>query len=203
MKTHNIKLIAAIALCITLTGIRAHASDFKTIYKYLDRNPSKETIGGLMKSLSPEGAFVTLNYRATDGSPRKHVQNLITLACAYQHPENTFYHDKTLKESYLKALRFWIDTNHQAKNWWYRYIPYPKELSTSVVLMSREINENPELFDKTIKYRPLTHDRSQRRRHHHGVICRQHPDRERKPDGRLQRTDDATAHHTTLRRHTT
>mgnify|MGYP006962777113 CR=1 FL=1 len=84
MKTHNIKLIAAIALCITLTGIRAHASDFKTIYnrmyeKYLDRNPSKETIGGLMKSLSPEGAFVTLNYRATDGSPRKHVQNLITL----------------------------------------------------------------------------------------------------------------------------
>lgn len=157
MKPHNIKLIAAIALCITLTGIRAHASDFKTIYnrmyeKYLDRNPSKETIGGLMKSLSPEGAFVTLNYRATDGSPRKHVQNLITLACAYQHPENTFYHDKTLKESYLKALRFWIDTNHQAKNWWYRYIPYPKELSTSVVLMSHEINENPELFDKTIKY---------------------------------------------------
>ena len=120
MKTHNIKLIAAIALCITLTGIRAHASDFKTIYnrmyeKYLDRNTSKETIGGLMKSLSPEGAFVTLNYRATDGSPRKHVQNLIALACAYQHPENTFYHDKTLKESYLKALRFWIDTNHQAK----------------------------------------------------------------------------------------
>ena len=68
MKTHNIKLIAAIALCITLTGIRAHASDFKTIYnrmyeKYLDRNTSKETIGGLMKSLSPEGAFVTLNSR--------------------------------------------------------------------------------------------------------------------------------------------
>lgn len=82
MKTHNIKLIAAIALCITLTGIRAHASDFKTIYnrmyeKYLDRNTSKETIGGLMKSLSPEGAFVTLNYRATDGSP--------TQACTKPH----------------------------------------------------------------------------------------------------------------------
>ena len=32
MKTHNIKLIAAIDLCITLPGIRAPASDFKTIY---------------------------------------------------------------------------------------------------------------------------------------------------------------------------
>lgn len=83
MKTHHIKLIAAIALCI-LTGIHAYASDFETIYnrmyeKYLDRNPSKETVNGLVKSLSPEGAFVTLDYRATDGSPRKHVQNLIIL----------------------------------------------------------------------------------------------------------------------------
>ena len=157
MKTHNIKTIAVVALCIILANIHAHASDFETIYnrmyeKYLDRNPSKETVNGLIKSLSPEGAFVTLNYHATDGSPRKHVQNLITLACAYQHPQNALYHNKALKESYLKALCFWIDTNHQAKNWWYRYIPYPKELSVSVVLMSREINENPELFDKAIKY---------------------------------------------------
>lgn len=49
MKTHNIKLIAAIALCITLTGIRAHASDFKTIYnrmyeKYLDRTHRKKLL---------------------------------------------------------------------------------------------------------------------------------------------------------------
>ena len=117
MKTHNIKTIAVIALCIILANIHAHASDFETIYnrmyeKYLDRNPSKETVNGLIKSLSPEGAFVTLNYHATDGSPRKHVQNLITLACAYQHPQNALYHNKALKESYLKALCFWVDTNH-------------------------------------------------------------------------------------------
>ena len=54
MKTHNNKLIAAIALCITLTGIRAHASVLKTIYnrmyeKYLDRNPSKETLSVYMQ----------------------------------------------------------------------------------------------------------------------------------------------------------
>ncbi|MCO7112136.1 hypothetical protein NIB75_05170 [Bacteroides uniformis] len=43
------------------------------------------------------------------------MQNLITLACAYQHPQNALYHNKALKESYLKALCFWVDTNHQAK----------------------------------------------------------------------------------------
>ena len=42
MKTHNIKTIAVIALCIILANIHAHASDFETIYnrmyeKYLDQ----------------------------------------------------------------------------------------------------------------------------------------------------------------------
>lgn len=157
MKTHNIRIMAAIALCFILSDIHAHTSDFELIYnrlyeKYLDRNPSKEAVTGLLKSLSPEGGFVTLDYRATDGSPRKHGLNLITMACAYQHPQNALYHDKALKEAYLKALRFWVETDHQAKNWWYRYIPYPKELSVSVVLMNREIKEDPELFDKTIRY---------------------------------------------------
>lgn len=62
MKTHNIKTIAVVALCIILANIHAHASDFETIYnrmyeKYLDRNPSKETVNGLIKSLSPEAGI--------------------------------------------------------------------------------------------------------------------------------------------------
>lgn len=157
MKTLHFSIMAVIALYILSAHIHAQTSDFETIYnrmyeKYLDKNPSQESINGLMKLLSPEGAFATLNYRATDGSPRKHVQHLISMACAYQHPQNALYHNPALKASYLQALRFWIDTDHQAKNWWYRYIPYPKELSTSVVLMSNEIKEDKALFDKTIRY---------------------------------------------------
>ncbi|MCO7112135.1 hypothetical protein NIB75_05165 [Bacteroides uniformis] len=49
--------------------------------------------------------------------------------------------------------------------------------------MSREINENPELFDKAIKYLRWSYEHaapshmtgSQRSRHHHGFVCSQHP----------------------------
>ena len=152
----SIKTICLLVCCLVCTA-GTRASDFETIYqrmyeKYLSKNPSKDTVEGLLKLMSPEGSFVTLNYRATDGSPRKHVQNIITLACAYQHPQNAYYHKSEVKEAYLKALNFWVDTNHQAKNWWYRFIPYPKELSASVILMSKEIRQDKTLFDKTIKY---------------------------------------------------
>ena len=109
----------------------ASASDFKTIYKrmydtYLKSNPSEKKVNELLDSMTPEGAFSDIDYTVTSGAPRKHVQNLIVLANAYQESENKFYHDKTLKEAYLKSLRFWVDTDHHAANWWYRYIPYPK-----------------------------------------------------------------------------
>ena len=146
-----------VATCCLLMAARAVADDFDVIYqrmyeKYLSKNPGKETVDGLLKLMSPDGAFINLNYRATDGSPRKHVQHLITLACAYQQPQNAYYHNYKLKEAYLKSLNFWVDTNHQAQNWWYRYIPYPKELSASVVLMNQEIKQDKALFDKTISY---------------------------------------------------
>ena len=143
---NSIKTICLLVCCLFVTA-GTTASDFKTIYermyeKYLSKNPSKDTVDGLLKLMSPDGAFINLNYKATDGSPRKHVQNLITLACAYQHPQSAYYHKNEIKEAYLKALNFWVDTNHQAKNWWYRFIPYPKELSSSVILMSKEIKQN-------------------------------------------------------------
>lgn len=157
MTLNSNKLIAIITLLILSISTKVFSSDFETIYSRmyeasLNKNPSKETIDGLMALMTSEGSFMNINYHAMDGSPRKHVQNLITMACAYQHPQNTFYHKKELKEAYLKGLRFWIKTDHQAKNWWYRYIPYPKELSAGVILMGKEIMPDKDLFDETIKY---------------------------------------------------
>ncbi|ADV42606.1 Chondroitin AC lyase [Bacteroides helcogenes P 36-108] len=151
------KLIIITAIFILSISAKAHASDFDIIYSrmyetYLAKNPSKTTIDGLIALMTSEGAFVNINYHTTDGSPRKHLQNLITMACAYQHPQNIYHHKKELKVAYLKGLRFWIETDHQAKNWWYRYIPYPKEMSAGVILMSKEIMPDKELFDKTMEY---------------------------------------------------
>lgn len=158
MKLKTFSLLLLVVLLGT-TGFNAVAqdTDFEIIYqrmyeRYLDKSPSQTAVDKLLQIMTPEGAFKGINYHATDGSPRKHVQSLITLARAYQHPGSPYYHQPKLRDSYLKSLNFWVDTNHQAKNWWYRYIPYPKELSTGIILMSREIEQDKALFDKCIAY---------------------------------------------------
>lgn len=159
MKRHLLITSLVLFIGLFLGSIHSHAqtSDFDVIYqrmynKYLGKNPSSKNVDKLIEQLTDEGAFRTIDYTVTTGAPRRHVQNLITLACAYQHPDNAYYHQEQLKEHYLRALRFWVKTNHQAQNWWYRYIPYPKELSVGVVLMNKEIAEDKQLFDDTMNY---------------------------------------------------
>jgi len=140
------------------------ANDFKKIYnrmynEYLN-NPSKSSVESLLKKMNVNGSFTDINYTARDGSPRKHVQNLITLAGAFESPENAFYAKEEVRSAYLRSLNFWIDTNNEATNWWFRFIPYPKELSKSVILMSAEIKQDKALFDKTMKYLQWSYDNS-------------------------------------------
>jgi len=156
-------ILTALIGCILLAQ-SAVANDFKKIYnrmynEYLN-NPSKSSVESLLKKMNTNGSFTDINYAAKDGSPRKHVQNLITLAGAFESPENAYYAKDEVRSAYMRSLNFWIDTNNEATNWWYRYIPYPKELSKSVILMSAEIKQEKLLFDKTIKYLQWSYDNS-------------------------------------------
>lgn len=141
------------------------ASDFSKMYErmYYDylTNPSKTSVESLLKKINSNGSFSNINYQTTDGTPRKHVQNLILLAAAYKSPENPYYMKDEIKDAYLRTLNFWVTTNHQSSNWWFRYIPYPKELSKSVILMSDEIKADKNLFDKTMQYLQWAYDNSE------------------------------------------
>lgn len=150
-----------IVLLLVITQA-ASANDFKKIYnrmynEYLN-NPSKSAVESLLKKQNSNGSFNDINYTAKDGSPRKHIQHLITLAGAFESPENAFYAKEQVGQAYLKSLNFWVDTNNEATNWWFRYIPYPKELSRSVILMYNEIKRDKVLFDKTINYLQWSYD---------------------------------------------
>lgn len=156
-------ILTALIGCIFLAQLTA-ANDFKKIYnrmynEYLN-NPSKSSVESLLKKMNNNGSFTDINYAAKDGSPRKHVQYLITLAGAFESPENAYYAKDEVRSAYMRSLNFWIDTNNEATNWWYRYIPYPKELSRSVILMSAEIKQDKALFDKTMKYLQWSFDNS-------------------------------------------
>ncbi len=145
-------------MMVCLGGLaQVHAtSDFETIYNRMftaySHNPSTKSVENILGKLSADGSFKDINYQSTGGEPRQHVKNIIGMATAYTHPKNLYYHNETLKSNYLKALAFWIEKDHRAKNWWFRSIAYPKELSISVVLMANEIKENASLFQKVTDY---------------------------------------------------
>lgn len=133
-----------------------NASDFKTIYnrmflEYLS-NPSPTSVEDILYKISDDGSSNRIDYATKEGTPRNHLIWLSTLAAAYNSPENKYYKSADVQKKYLAALKFWVNTDHQAGNWWFRYIAYPKELSKSVILMKNEIQKDKTLFDNTMKY---------------------------------------------------
>lgn len=163
----KIKLWLAFFIVFT-NAIASNKSDFETIYnrmykEYLS-NPRASSVQAVLDKMTADGSFIGINYKATDGSPRSHPIMLATLASAYKNPQNKYYNDLDIKEKYLTGLKFWIDTNHNASNWWFRYIAYPKEVSKSVILMRDEIKTDQILFDKTIKYLRWAYENSDAKR---------------------------------------
>lgn len=165
------RLFLKAAFLITLFWMnvpKMQASDFSKIYNrmcdaYLS-NPSKESINTLLGNMNGDGSFNGIDYDTTDGSTRKHLQNLTTLAAAYRNAENTYHHTLEVEKAYLNSLNFWLDTDNQPKNWWFRYIAFPKELSKSVILMADEIKKNKELYNKTIKYLQWSYENASEQR---------------------------------------
>lgn len=148
------KLLIVVFVSCHIASLQA--GDFKTIYdrmfiEYL-YNPSPTSVEEVLSNMSDNGSFSRIDYTVKDGSPRTHIQSLITLAAAYNTPENKYYRSQEVQRKYLSGLNFWVNTNYQASNWWFRYIAYPKELSKSVILMSDEIKKDKELFAATVKY---------------------------------------------------
>ena len=132
------------------------ANDFTTIYQrmydeYLT-NPGTEGIDRVLNEMSTQGSFSDINYTTKEGTPREHAIRLASMASAYKNPKNKYHNSINLKFKYLAGLQFWITTNHNASNWWFRYIAYPKEISKGVVLMANEIKNDTALYRQTIQY---------------------------------------------------
>lgn len=165
MKLHFRIVFMAVVFIYTVTP-KALASDFDKIYNrmydaYLT-NPSKANTTTLLENTNYDGTFRGLNYQSTDGSLRKHTQNMIGLAAAFKNPESAYFNNLEIEKLYLSALKYWVEANHQDQNWWFRYVAYPKELSKSVILMADEIKQDKELLEKTVQYLYWSYDDSDR-----------------------------------------
>lgn len=151
----KIKLLL-VSFIVFSNALASRTSDFMIIYKrmydqYLS-NPSASSVEKVLNQMAPNGSFKGIDYTTKGSEPQKHLIMLATLASAYMNPTNKYHFNAEVKVKYLAGLKFWINTNHNPKNWWFRYISYPKELTKSVILMADEIKSDNNLFGKTTKY---------------------------------------------------
>jgi chondroitin AC lyase len=162
MKISFKKIIFA-ALSVTLF-VSVKASDIDVVYQRMYRtylsNPGKVGVESLLNKMSANGAFTNIDYTTKDGTPRAHLINLTVLASAFENSQNKYFQNAQVRSAYLSGLKFWLKTNHQSSNWWFRVIAYPKELSKSVILMSETIKKDKALFDSTIQYLRWAYERS-------------------------------------------
>jgi chondroitin AC lyase len=122
-----------------------------TTYK---TNPTKANVDNVLALMNVNGGFTDLNYSGNTDL-RLHLNRINSLASAYTNSSNgsTYYNNNTIKQKYYLSLGFWITTNHNPTNWWYRQIAYPKEVSKGFVLLANNLRaDDLNLYNNTVSY---------------------------------------------------
>jgi chondroitin AC lyase len=136
----------------------ASSQDITTIKQRLTTsylsNPSKTTVDNALALMDSNGGFTDLNY-STDSDLRTHLNRINTLASAYTNSTNTstYYNNNIIKQKYYLSLGFWITTNHNPSNWWFRQIAYPKEATKGFVLLADNLKvDDINLYNSAVTY---------------------------------------------------
>lgn len=136
----------------------ASSQDITTIKQRLittyKTNPSKANIDNALTLMDANGGFTDLNYSG-NADLRTHLNRINTLASAFTNSTNasTYYNNNTIKQKYYLSLNFWITTNHNPTNWWFRQIAYPKEATKGFVLLADNlIADDLNLYNSAVTY---------------------------------------------------
>lgn len=122
-----------------------------TTYK---TNPSKTSVDNALALMNVNGGFTDLNYSG-DSDLRVHLNRINSLASAFTNSSNgsTYYNNNTIKQKYYLSLGFWITTNHNPSNWWFRQIAYPKEVTKGFMLLADNLKvDDLGLYNNAVSY---------------------------------------------------
>lgn len=125
--------------------------------KFMLTKPSDAQIEELLKEITAEGSFPSVNYDDptynSGGKKKAHLTNLHTLARAYVHPNGTYYQSREVYDALMHGLNYWVTRNLEDRNWWHRIINYPKAIMLPLTLVADDMKRyDKELFQRCIDY---------------------------------------------------
>lgn len=92
----------------------------------------------LSASLGADGKWADVNYAdtsATDWSPSRHVENIVSMARAYATPGQPLYHQEALLQKINLGLDSFFAGNYLSSNWWFNDIGVPLKMGTILLLL--------------------------------------------------------------------
>lgn len=108
-------------------------------------------VNDLILSIREDGSWPGINYEDVSNTGfehRFHLQNMVNMSLAYQHPSSDFYQSKKVKKLINRSLEFWCEQDFICENWWYNQIGTPTSLVNVLLLMDADIE--PELKERTL-----------------------------------------------------
>ncbi len=103
-----------------------------------------DTLTALINRMNDQGAWPKIDYTSKQRGawqPAQHLNNLQSMAKAYQKPRTKFYHNPELLKKINLALNYWLDNDFQCPNWWYPEIGVPMALAPTLILMEDELSK--------------------------------------------------------------
>ncbi len=117
----------------------------------LEKPADLEEVGQLLNTMQENGSWINIDYSSQARGawePRKHLNNLLEIAKAYQTTGTSYYQKKEVSAKIQLALNFWLDNDFICPNWWYPVIGVPKILNPVLILMEGELS--PEQLEKAL-----------------------------------------------------
>lgn len=149
MFSFNLKTVASVFAMLLLSGLCAQASndDLERIQSQFCAFQVSQGIGAtavqvLIEQQSVTGTWDDIDYssqRRSEWPTLKHLKRVQDLVTAYSDSKSLYYKKASLKQSIVRGLDHWIDTDYQNPNWWYARIGVPKTLGASLVMMGDEL----------------------------------------------------------------
>lgn len=96
----------------------------------------------IIATLADDGTWPLINYQDTSRTGfehRVHLDNLLTMAKAYQQPGGALYHDTRLLEAFRRAFDHWLEQDYRCQNWWWNEIGTPDAMANILLLMQDEL----------------------------------------------------------------
>ncbi|WP_119079764.1 polysaccharide lyase family 8 super-sandwich domain-containing protein [Chitinophaga alhagiae] len=151
----------AIVLFVLASCFNSYAQDIHVIKKrmvddLLQPPVNAAAITQLVRTIRADGTWPGINYQdvsRTGFQHAQHLNNMLALARAYKKPGSPLSGNAPVKETFSKALDFWLEKDFRCDNWWWNEMGTPGLMINILLVMDSSLTAKQRVEGLRIAHR--------------------------------------------------